>query len=87
MRNCGAFLFGSLLIAMGSMAQEPDLSRLKSDREKIKAWMDYCEALRINQQAVKGNYILLEHAAIKGLQLTRPGDAEDRGSHGLWPQL
>ena len=78
MRNGGAFLFGLLLIAVGTMAQEPDLSKLRSDREKIKAWMDYCEALRINQQGIKGNYILLEHAAIKGLQLTATGDAEDR---------
>jgi signal transduction histidine kinase len=75
------------MIALGIMAQEPDLSRLKSDKEKINAWMDYCESLRINQQGKTGNYILLQQAAAKGLQLTRTDDAENRSRFYFYTAL
>ncbi|HVU85069.1 MAG TPA: HAMP domain-containing sensor histidine kinase, partial [Puia sp.] len=50
-------------------------------------WSDYCEALRINSGGVRDNYITLQHAAIKGLQLTPAGDAEDRSRFYFYTAL
>ncbi|MEO6962262.1 MAG: HAMP domain-containing sensor histidine kinase [Puia sp.] len=71
-------LFGFLLIMTRAFAQAPDLNQLKSNREKVKTWIDYCESLRINKQGITGNYILLQHAGLKGLDLAKEDDAESR---------
>ncbi|HEY4154478.1 MAG TPA: hypothetical protein VGM24_03605, partial [Puia sp.] len=78
MRSSAVFLSGLLLLALDVRAQEPDLSRIKSDQEKVKVWMDYCDSLRINQQGIKGNYILLQQAALKGLKMPGAQNSEAR---------
>jgi signal transduction histidine kinase len=78
---------GLLLSCFGLHAQVPDLSRLKTDQEKIRVLMDYCENLRINQQGIKGNYDLLKQASAKGLALARPGDAENRSRFYFYAAL
>jgi signal transduction histidine kinase len=61
-----------------AIAQTPDLSRLKTDKEKIDSWLSYCETLRINQQGNPNNYVELLKAALKGIDITKPGQYEER---------
>ena len=74
------FLIIFLCIALAGhvnlMAQEPDLSKFNNDKEKIKAWLGYCESLRLNNTGLKNNFIVLEQAGLKGLTLIKDGDAE-----------
>ncbi|HEX4373535.1 MAG TPA: HAMP domain-containing sensor histidine kinase, partial [Puia sp.] len=59
-------------------AQEPDLSKLPNDNDKIKAWIDYCESLRLNSSGIKNNYAVLQQAALKGITLTTVNDEVSR---------
>jgi signal transduction histidine kinase len=78
MRNLLLLLLGLLFLNFISNAQEPDLSRYKTEKEKINVWMNYCDTLRINQHGIKDNYIHLQQAAIKGLLIVNSNDLEDR---------
>jgi signal transduction histidine kinase len=78
MRNLLLLLLGLLFLNFISKAQEPDLSRYKTEKEKINVWMNYCDTLRINQHGIKDNYIHLQQAAIKGLSIVSSSDLEDR---------
>ncbi len=78
MHNRLLLLLGFLLLNFLSNAQEPDLSRYKTDKERIKAWMNYCDTLRINQRGLKDNYVHLQQAGIKGLKMVNSSDMEDR---------
>ena len=69
-----------LYIFLGTRAlgQEPDLSKLNNYKEKINAWLAYCEMLRINNSGLKNNFVLLQHAGHKGLTLLKDKDAENK---------
>ena len=73
------FLFFILLLTgpLVATAQPPDLSKLADDQKKIKAWIDYCESLRLNQQGSKSNYLQLQRDAIQGLSISKSESAED----------
>ncbi|MEP6951946.1 MAG: tetratricopeptide repeat-containing sensor histidine kinase [Ginsengibacter sp.] len=77
----------SAIIADKPQAQAPDLSKIKNAKEKIKAWIDYCSMLRLNKSGAKNNYIVLQEAGLKGLQLVKEDDAEDRASFFLYAAL
>ena len=68
-------------------SQAPDLSIFKSDKEKVKAWLVYCSVLRLNKNGGKDNYIVLQHAGLKGLQLVKNDDDEDKASFSLYTAL
>ena len=68
-------------------SQVPDLSKIKSDKEKVKAWLVYCSVLRLNKNGAKDNYIVLQHAGLKGLQLVKNDDYEDKASFCLYTAL
>lgn len=61
-------------------SQPPDLSQIKSDNEKIKAWLNYCNDLRINSSGATDNYVQLLAAGKKGLQMVSDNDREDKAS-------
>ena len=56
-----------LLLFISSMirsyAQEPDLSKMTDDKEKIRTMLDYCESLRLNTGVNPKNSIMLQQAA------------------------
>lgn len=59
-----------LIIAHFSMhAQEPDISKIADNKDKIAAWIAYCETLRQTSQ-----FQLLNEAATKGLSLLTSTD-------------
>jgi signal transduction histidine kinase len=68
-------------------AQAPDLSKIKNDKDKIKAWVDYCNVLRLNKNGAKDNYVVLQQAGLKGLQMVQPGDKENKASFYLFTAL
>ena len=59
-------------------AQEPDLTRIAGTSEKIKAWIAYCESLRINKAGVINNFPALQHAALVGISMTPVTDPANR---------
>jgi signal transduction histidine kinase len=70
--------FALQVIPRQAAAQAPDLSKLPSYQDKIKAWTGYCDSLRMNGGGGMNNYVMLLQSALKGLQLTKAGDAENR---------
>ena len=62
------------------MSQVPDLSKLHDNQEKIKAWLDYCAILRLNKDGNPNNYVVLQQAGLRGLQLVKPNDDSDKAS-------
>jgi signal transduction histidine kinase len=78
----GIHFFISLLVLFISIigrcvAQEPDLSKMHDDKERIRAMLDYCESLRLNTNVNPANSVLLQHAAQKGISITPDADAEN----------
>ncbi len=67
-------------IAFDAKSQTPDLSKITNDYQKVKAWLAYCTDLRLNKNGAKDNYITLQNAGLKGLQLVKPNDYSDRAS-------
>ncbi len=61
-----------------TLAQEPNLSKLPGADAKIKAWVAYCESLRLNNNGASDNFVKLEQAGQKGLQLISAGDLTDQ---------
>lgn len=81
-----------LVIASAAMyitisAQEPDLSVLHNDKDKINAWINYCESLRLNSGNIKNNYVVLQQAATKGLSMVKDGDPENRSKFFMYTAL
>jgi tetratricopeptide (TPR) repeat protein len=72
------FLVTNILMLSNASAQEPDLSKLQNDNDKIKAWIDYCESLRLNSNGVKNNYAKLQQAGLKGIALSQLNDEVSR---------
>ena len=70
-------LLGLMCSSSFLRAQEPDLSKISGTKEKIKAWMAYCESLRINK-AGKNNFPALQQAALAGIAMTPATDASNR---------
>lgn len=68
-------------------AQVPDLGKLKNNEDKIKAWLAYCAELRLNKSGAKDNYILLQQAGMKGLQMIQPKDDSARADFYLYMAL
>ena len=69
----------SLLLATSvGRAQEPDLSKISGTNEKIKAWIAYCESLRINKTGGKNNFPALQQAALAGIAMTPVTDPANR---------
>lgn len=80
MKKIAFILFILLNLINAVKSQEPDLSKFKNDKEKVKAWLDYCSVLRLNKNGAQDNYIVLQHAGLKGLQLVKPDDDSDKAS-------
>ena len=83
------FIFFALLYALTFQAksQAPDLSKLNTTNDKIKAWIDYCKVLRLNKDGAANNYILLQKAGLQGLQMVQPDDHLDKASFYLYTAL
>ncbi|MEP6750426.1 MAG: HAMP domain-containing sensor histidine kinase [Bacteroidota bacterium] len=73
-----AFLLINFAGHLAASAQEPDLSKLNTDKDKIKAWAAYCESLRLNTSSIKNNYFVLQLAALKGLTMLKEDDFENK---------
>ncbi len=56
-------------------AQAPDLSKLPDYKDRVAAWVAWCESLRLNASS---NSVRLQAAGLKGLQLAEPRDAANR---------
>ena len=80
------FILLNIVVAIVK-AQAPDLSKFKNDNEKIKAWLGYCAELRLNKNGTANNYVILEEAGLKGLQLVKPNDDSDKASFFLYIAL
>ena len=74
-------------IAFDAQSQAPDLSKIKNDNQKVKAWLAYCSLLRLNKSDDPGNYVLLQKAGIQGLQLIHPNDDSDNAKFCLYTAL
>ncbi len=70
-------LLGLMCSSSFLRAQEPDLSKISGTNEKIKAWIAYCESLRINKTG-KNNFPALQQAALAGIAMTPATDASNR---------
>ena len=68
----------SMAIPSDTAAQVPDLSKLPAYPDKMKAWNGYCDSLRLNTAGGMNNYVLLEQSALKGIQLAKADDTENR---------
>ncbi|WP_374948128.1 ATP-binding protein [Mucilaginibacter sp.] len=51
---------------------------MKTDIEKVNAWLNWCETLRLNNSGIKNNFVVLQQAAMRGLQIVQPTDKENR---------
>src|SRR5450432_4498500 len=60
-----------------SHAQEPDLTKLHDNKEKISTLVAYCESLRLNPSG-KSNFPALQMSALKGISITPETDPADR---------
>ncbi len=88
MRKFSFLLFGLLnILVITAKSQAPDLSKLKNDNDKIKVWLDYCAMLRLNKNGEKDNYVVLQQAGLKGLQLIKTNDDSDKASFFLYTAL
>ncbi|HEX4371954.1 MAG TPA: hypothetical protein VHZ50_01495, partial [Puia sp.] len=79
-----SFLWISTVIPKNVAGQEPDLSKLHTDKEKINAWIDYCESLRLNNSGKKNNYAVLQQAALKGITFTHASDGLSRSRFSFY---
>ncbi|MDQ2864363.1 MAG: tetratricopeptide repeat-containing sensor histidine kinase [Bacteroidota bacterium] len=69
------------------LSQAPDLSKFTNDNDKIKAWLGYCAELRLNKNGAKDNYITLQQAGLKGLELVKADQDSVRASFFLFTAL
>lgn len=69
-----------LIISTPAKPQVPDLSVIKDNKEKIKTWLSYCSGLRLNTSGDPDNYVKLQAAGLKGLQMVNDRDQKDKAS-------
>ncbi|HVZ96191.1 MAG TPA: tetratricopeptide repeat-containing sensor histidine kinase [Chitinophagaceae bacterium] len=69
-----------LAASTSAKPQAPDLSKIKDDKEKVKAWLSYCSVLRLNTSGAPDNYVKLQAAGLKGLQMVSDTDRESKAS-------
>ncbi len=87
-RRVSFILFVLLNFIVASVkSQTPDLSKFKNDNEKIKAWLGYCAELRLNKNGATNNYVVLQQAGLKGLQLVKANDDSDKAGFYLYTAL
>ena len=76
------FIFWLVTIQRTSTAQQPDLSKLHNEKEKVKLWLAYCEALKTNGAWTGTGFNRstdkLQRVALEGLKLVSATDAENR---------
>ncbi len=84
---CLVILLCALVFCTKAFSQQPDLAKLASNEEKIKAWINYCEQLRLNNSGSKDNYVVLKQAALKGLTMAKAGDADSRSQFFFYTAL
>lgn len=76
------FLFIIAIIPTILIAQKPDLSKLHDAKEKINAWLAYCESLKTNDAWMGTGFSTgtdkLQKVALEGLKLVPASDAENR---------
>ncbi|MEO7046797.1 MAG: HAMP domain-containing sensor histidine kinase [Ferruginibacter sp.] len=88
MKKIRLLIFALLILSVIPVrAQEPDLTSLSKQSDKINTWLRYCAELRLNQNGAKDNYITLENAGLKGLQLLQPADDSARAAFYLYTAL
>ena len=88
MRKISIIVFVLFYSVTGTIkSQVPDLSKFKTDNQKVKAWLGYCADLRLNKNGAKDNFVVLQAAGLKGLQLVKPNDDSDRASFFLYTAL
>jgi len=75
------------MLATTVRSQAPDLSKFTNDNDKIKAWLGYCAELRLNKNGTKDNYITLQQAGLKGLELVKANHDSARASFFLFTAL
>lgn len=61
----------------GAVAVPPDLSKIADYAAKMKAWVAWCESLRINASV---NQVQLRQAGLEGLRLSREDDDANRSN-------
>jgi|GEM_PF-45455 len=68
-----------LVLSLGMFGQNvaPDLSKIVDYGAKMKAWVAWCESLRINASV---NQVQLRQAGLEGLRLSRPEDDANRSN-------
>jgi len=76
-----------ILLPAYSRAQAPDLSKIPAYPDKVKAWADYCESLRLNTAGLKNNYVLLQQAGMQGLQWAKADDPDGRAKFFMYAAL
>jgi signal transduction histidine kinase len=75
------------IIFCQAKSQAPDLSKFSNDNDKVKVWLAYCADLRLNKSGAANNYIVLQQAGLKGLQLVKSNDDSDKASFFLYIAL
>lgn len=73
-------IFWAMLIlpAKQVFSLPPDLSQFHSKADKVRAWISYCESFRMNNNKGKNNFITMEEAALKGVELAGAEDPYNR---------
>lgn len=73
-----SFILMSNFVLFVVSAQAPDLLKIHGNKEKISAWLAYCQSLRYGGKSSTNNYVNLKLAAMVGLKLAGANDAENR---------
>lgn len=81
------FVLLNILSSATVHSQPPDLSKFNNDHDRIIAWLDYCATLRLNKDGAKDNYVVLQQAGLKGLQLVKANDDSAKASFFLFTAL
>ncbi|HVU94052.1 MAG TPA: LytTR family transcriptional regulator DNA-binding domain-containing protein [Puia sp.] len=75
----GIFSVLFFVLSLGVFGQSapapPDLGKLTDYGARMKAWVSWCEGLRLNASA---NQAQLRQAGLEGLSMSQPGDAANR---------
>jgi len=76
-----------IYMSAGAYSQAPDLSKYENDANKVSAWLGYCAELRLNQNGAKDNYVVLQQAGLKGLQLVKNSNDSAKAAFFLYTAL
>ncbi|HEY2721837.1 MAG TPA: hypothetical protein VGI82_08930, partial [Chitinophagaceae bacterium] len=72
-----------LILLPFTLFSQPDLSKITGEKEKIVAWLGYCESLRLSSSG-KTNFPALQQAAMKGISMTPATDASDKARFSFY---